>query len=100
MARLDSPGVHGHSTTPFRGYWAELTEDVGEPSVAGQHTDVFSPIWKVEKIITSLHTELAGYRTTECLMRRSHSHSETTAAGHDREPSVHSERHHSRSPRR
>ncbi|KAH9303584.1 hypothetical protein KI387_007988, partial [Taxus chinensis] len=79
---------------------AELTADVGEPSAAGRHTDVFAPVWKVVKLVTSLRTELAGYRTVECLMRRSHSHSETIATGRDHEPSVHSEHHRSRSPRR
>ncbi|KAH9321796.1 hypothetical protein KI387_016435, partial [Taxus chinensis] len=53
---------------------AELTKDIKEPSVAGRHTDVFAPVWKVEKLVSSLHTELVGYRTTECLMRLSHSH--------------------------
>ncbi|KAH9296234.1 hypothetical protein KI387_039822, partial [Taxus chinensis] len=31
---------------PSEGTQAELTEDIGEPSVAGQHTDVFAPVWK------------------------------------------------------
>ncbi|KAH9290694.1 hypothetical protein KI387_034811, partial [Taxus chinensis] len=79
---------------------AELSVDVGEPSAAGRHTDVFASIWHAAKIMTSLFTEVAGYRTVECLMRRSHSRSETTATGHDREPSVHLERRRSQSPRR
>ncbi|KAH9291499.1 hypothetical protein KI387_043312, partial [Taxus chinensis] len=70
---------------------AELSMDVGEPSAAGRHTDVFSSVWHVVKIMTSLRMEVAGYRTAERLMRRSHSHSETVATGRDREPSVHSE---------
>ncbi|KAH9331149.1 hypothetical protein KI387_003257, partial [Taxus chinensis] len=49
--------------------------------------------------IDSLHMELAGYRTAECLMR-SHSCGETAAAPRDPEPSVHSESRRSRSPRR
>ncbi|KAH9312067.1 hypothetical protein KI387_027102, partial [Taxus chinensis] len=42
---------------------------------------------------------LAGYRMAERLMR-SHSRGETVAAPRDPEPSVHSERQRSRSPRR
>ncbi|KAH9314663.1 hypothetical protein KI387_023290, partial [Taxus chinensis] len=65
-----------------------------EPSVAGRHTDIFSPIWHVARMVSTLRTELAGYRTAERLMR-SHSRGETAAAPRDPEPSVHSERQHS-----
>ncbi|KAH9301702.1 hypothetical protein KI387_013285, partial [Taxus chinensis] len=51
-------------------------------------------------IMTSLYTEVAGYRTTERLMSRSHSRSKTVATGHDCEPSVQSEHWRSQSPRR
>ncbi|KAH9308970.1 hypothetical protein KI387_036881, partial [Taxus chinensis] len=68
---------------------AELSVDAGEPSIAGRHTDVFAPIWHVAKMVTTLRTKLAGYRTAEHLMR-SRSHSEATATVQDREPSVHS----------
>ncbi|KAH9322840.1 hypothetical protein KI387_017479, partial [Taxus chinensis] len=78
---------------------AELSVDAGDPSVAGRHTDVFDPIWHVAKMVSTLRIELAGYRTAECLMR-SDSRGETTAAPWDPEPSVHSERRRSRSPRR
>ncbi|KAH9325976.1 hypothetical protein KI387_006154, partial [Taxus chinensis] len=61
---------------------AELFVDVGEPSAAGRHTDVFTPIWHVARMVSTLRTELVGYRTAECLMR-SHSHAETTAAPWD-----------------
>ncbi|KAH9320415.1 hypothetical protein KI387_044515, partial [Taxus chinensis] len=78
---------------------AELSVDAGEPSAAGRHTDVFAPVWHVARMVSTLRTELAGYRTAERLMR-SHSHGETAAAPRDPEPSVHSERRRSRSPRR
>ncbi|KAH9310044.1 hypothetical protein KI387_037955, partial [Taxus chinensis] len=78
---------------------AELSVDAREPSVAGRNTDVFSPVWHVAKMVSNLHTELAGYRTAECLMR-SNSHGETTTTPRDPEPSIHSERQRSRSPRR
>ncbi|KAH9306470.1 hypothetical protein KI387_010874, partial [Taxus chinensis] len=55
---------------------AELSVDAGEPSAAGMHTDVFAPIWHVAKMVSTLRTELAGYRTAERLMR-SHSRGET-----------------------
>ncbi|KAH9299545.1 hypothetical protein KI387_031227, partial [Taxus chinensis] len=77
---------------------AELSVDAGEPSAAGRHTDIFAPIWHVARMVSTLRTELAGYRTAERLMR-SHSHGETAAAPRDPEPSVHSERRRSRSPR-
>ncbi|KAH9315287.1 hypothetical protein KI387_023914, partial [Taxus chinensis] len=51
----------------------ELSVDVGEPSAAGRHTDVFAPIWHVARMVSTLRTELASYRTAERLMR-SHSH--------------------------
>ncbi|KAH9298422.1 hypothetical protein KI387_030104, partial [Taxus chinensis] len=78
---------------------AELSVDVGEPSAAGRHTDVFAPVWHVARKVSTLRTELAGYRMVEHLMR-SHSRSETAAAPRDPEPSVHLERWRSRSPRR
>ncbi|KAH9312123.1 hypothetical protein KI387_027158, partial [Taxus chinensis] len=37
----------------------ELYVDVGEPSVDGRHTDVFSPVWHVASMISTLRTELA-----------------------------------------
>ncbi|KAH9326458.1 hypothetical protein KI387_006636, partial [Taxus chinensis] len=77
----------------------ELSVDAGEPSAANRHTDVFAPIWHVAKMVATLRTELAGYRTAERLMR-SHSHGETAATPRDPEPSVHSEHQRSRSPRR
>ncbi|KAH9329795.1 hypothetical protein KI387_001903, partial [Taxus chinensis] len=77
---------------------AELSMDAGEPSAAGRHTEIFAPVWHVARMVSTLHTELAGYRTVECLMR-SHSHSEAAAAPRDHEPSVHSEHRCSRSPR-
>ncbi|KAH9310247.1 hypothetical protein KI387_044192 [Taxus chinensis] len=77
---------------------AELSMDAGEPSAAGRHTDVFAPVWHVARMVSTLRTELAGYRTAERLMR-SHSRGETAAAPRDPEPSVHSERRRSRSPR-
>ncbi|KAH9300007.1 hypothetical protein KI387_011590, partial [Taxus chinensis] len=61
---------------------AELSVDAGEPSAAGRHTDVFAPVWHVARMVSTLHTELAGYKTVERLMR-SHSHGETTAAPRD-----------------
>ncbi|KAH9304711.1 hypothetical protein KI387_009115, partial [Taxus chinensis] len=38
---------------------ARLFVDVGEPSAAGRHSDVFTPIWHVAKMVTTLCTELA-----------------------------------------
>ncbi|KAH9332051.1 hypothetical protein KI387_004159, partial [Taxus chinensis] len=64
---------------------AELSMDVGEPLAAGRHTDIFAPIWHVARMVSTLRTELAGYRTAERLMR-SHSHGETMAAPRDPEP--------------
>ncbi|KAH9326355.1 hypothetical protein KI387_006533, partial [Taxus chinensis] len=52
---------------------AELSVDAGEPSAAGRHIDVFAPVWHVAKMVSTLRTELAAYRTAERLMR-SHSH--------------------------
>ncbi|KAH9326315.1 hypothetical protein KI387_006493, partial [Taxus chinensis] len=83
---------------PMERTHAELSVDAGEPSVAGRHTDVFAPVWHVARMVSTLRTELAGYRMTEHLMR-SHSRGETAAAPRDPEPSVHSERQRSRSPR-
>ncbi|KAH9312393.1 hypothetical protein KI387_027428, partial [Taxus chinensis] len=65
---------------------AELFVDVGEPSAAGRHTNVFAPIWHVAKMVSTLRTELASYRIAERLMR-SHSHGETTTTPRDPEPS-------------
>ncbi|KAH9329776.1 hypothetical protein KI387_001884, partial [Taxus chinensis] len=78
---------------------AELSVDAEEPSAAGRHTDIFAPVWHVARMVLTLRTELASYRTAERLMR-SHSCAETVAAPRDPEPSVHSERRRSRSPRR
>ncbi|KAH9320404.1 hypothetical protein KI387_044504, partial [Taxus chinensis] len=78
---------------------AELSVDAGEPSAAGRHTDVFAPVWHVARMVSTLRKKLAGYRTADHLMR-SHSRGETTATPQDPEPSIHSERRHSRSPRR
>ncbi|KAH9314935.1 hypothetical protein KI387_023562, partial [Taxus chinensis] len=83
---------------PMEKTHAELSVDAGEPSAAGRHTDVFSPVWHVARMVSTLRTELAGYRTADYLMR-SHSHGETAAAPWDREPSVHSEHWRSQSPR-
>ncbi|KAH9301591.1 hypothetical protein KI387_013174, partial [Taxus chinensis] len=58
---------------PMERTHAELSVDVGEPSAAGRHIDVFTPVWHVAKMVSTLRTELAGYKTTERLMR-SHSH--------------------------
>ncbi|KAH9304869.1 hypothetical protein KI387_009273, partial [Taxus chinensis] len=44
---------------------AKLSVDAGEPSAVDRHTDVFTPIWDVAKMVTTLRTELAGYRTAE-----------------------------------
>ncbi|KAH9320194.1 hypothetical protein KI387_021963, partial [Taxus chinensis] len=71
---------------PMERTHAELSVDVGEPSGAGRHTDVFSPVWYVARMVSTLRTELAGYRMAKHLMR-SHSHGETVAAPRDTEPS-------------
>ncbi|KAH9290622.1 hypothetical protein KI387_034739, partial [Taxus chinensis] len=65
---------------------AELSVDAGEPSAASRHTDVFTPVWHVARMVSTIRTELAGYRTAERLMR-SHSRGETAAATRDPEPS-------------
>ncbi|KAH9319666.1 hypothetical protein KI387_021435, partial [Taxus chinensis] len=77
----------------------ELSVDAGEPSEAGRHTGAFFPVWHVAKMVSNLRTEIAGYRTAERLMR-SHSFGKTVAAPRDPEPSVHSDRRRSQSPRR
>ncbi|KAH9303569.1 hypothetical protein KI387_044450, partial [Taxus chinensis] len=77
---------------------AELSVDVGEPSAAGRHTDIFSPVWHVARMVSTLRTELAEYRIAEHLMR-SHSRDETAAAPQDPDPSMHSECRRSQSPR-
>ncbi|KAH9325684.1 hypothetical protein KI387_005862, partial [Taxus chinensis] len=77
---------------------AELSVDVGEPSAAGRHIDVFAPVWHVARMVLTLRTELAGYRTAEHLMR-SRSHGGTAVTPRDPDPSVHSERRRSWSPR-
>ncbi|KAH9329158.1 hypothetical protein KI387_001266, partial [Taxus chinensis] len=77
---------------------AELSVDVGEPSAAGRHTDIFSLVWHVARMVSTLRMELTGYRTAEHLMR-SHSHGETMATPWDPKPSMHSERRCSWSPR-
>ncbi|KAH9315557.1 hypothetical protein KI387_024184, partial [Taxus chinensis] len=58
---------------PMERTCAELSVDVGEPSTAGRHTDVFAPVWHVARMVSTLHTELAGYRIAE-RPTRSHSH--------------------------
>ncbi|KAH9322524.1 hypothetical protein KI387_017163, partial [Taxus chinensis] len=68
----------------------ELSVDAGEPSTVGRHTDIFAPVWHVARMVSTLRTELVGYRPAERLMR-SHSLGETAAAPRDLEPSVHSE---------
>ncbi|KAH9315656.1 hypothetical protein KI387_024283, partial [Taxus chinensis] len=78
---------------------AEMSVDAGEPSTAGRHTDVFSLVCHVARMVSTLRIELAGYRIAERLMR-SHSRGEPMAASWDPEPSVHSERRCSQSPRR
>ncbi|KAH9312114.1 hypothetical protein KI387_027149, partial [Taxus chinensis] len=77
---------------------AELSIDAGDPSAAGRHTDAFAPVWHVARMVSTLRTELAGYRTAEHLMR-SRSRGETVATPQDPEPSVHSEHWRIRSPR-
>ncbi|KAH9308232.1 hypothetical protein KI387_036143, partial [Taxus chinensis] len=67
---------------PMEKTHAELSVDTGQPSAASRHSDVFSPIWHVTKMVTTLRTELAWYRKAECLMR-SRSHSEAIAAPRD-----------------
>ncbi|KAH9289273.1 hypothetical protein KI387_033390, partial [Taxus chinensis] len=64
----------------------ELSIDAGEPSASGTYTDIFAPAWHVARMVSTLRTELAGYRTAERLMR-SHSCGETAAAPRDPEPS-------------
>ncbi|KAH9305153.1 hypothetical protein KI387_009557, partial [Taxus chinensis] len=44
---------------------AELSMDAGEPSGAGKHTDIFAPVWHVARMVSTLRTELAGYKTAE-----------------------------------
>ncbi|KAH9320001.1 hypothetical protein KI387_021770, partial [Taxus chinensis] len=57
---------------PMDGTRAELSVDAGEPSAPGRHTDVFAPVWHMARMVSTLRTELAGYRMAERLMR-SHS---------------------------
>ncbi|KAH9332029.1 hypothetical protein KI387_004137, partial [Taxus chinensis] len=57
---------------------AVLSMDAGEASAAGRHINVFTPVWHMDKMVTSLCTELAGYRNAEHMMK-SCSHSEATA---------------------
>ncbi|KAH9298743.1 hypothetical protein KI387_030425, partial [Taxus chinensis] len=44
---------------------AELSVDSGEPSVVGRHIDIFSPVWHVARMVSTLRIELAGYRMAE-----------------------------------
>ncbi|KAH9316004.1 hypothetical protein KI387_024631, partial [Taxus chinensis] len=83
---------------PIERTHAELSVDAREPSAVVRDTDVFAPVWHVARMVSTLRTKLAGYRIAERLMR-SHSCGETAAAPQDPEPSVHSERRRSRSPR-
>ncbi|KAH9302763.1 hypothetical protein KI387_014346, partial [Taxus chinensis] len=76
--------------TPMEKTCAELFVDIGEPSAAGRHTDIFAPVWHVARMVSTLRTELTGYKTVEHLTR-SHSHGKTAVAPRDREPSVHLE---------
>ncbi|KAH9297862.1 hypothetical protein KI387_029544, partial [Taxus chinensis] len=48
---------------------AELSVDAGEPSAACRHTDIFVPVWHVARMVSTLRTELEGYRTVKRLMR-------------------------------
>ncbi|KAH9297654.1 hypothetical protein KI387_029336, partial [Taxus chinensis] len=57
---------------PMERTCTELSVDAGEPSGVGRHTDIFAPVWHVTRMVSTLRTELAGYKTTERLMR-SHS---------------------------
>ncbi|KAH9318350.1 hypothetical protein KI387_020119, partial [Taxus chinensis] len=77
---------------------AKLSVDDGEPSSTGRHTNVFALVWHMARMVSTLHTELVGYRTVEHLMRN-HSRGETTATPRDPEPSMHSECRRSQSPR-
>ncbi|KAH9301261.1 hypothetical protein KI387_012844, partial [Taxus chinensis] len=86
-------------TIPMDRTRTELSVDTGEPSAIGRHIDVFAPVWHVARMVSTLHTELAGYKMAERLMR-SHSHGETAAAPRDPEPSMHSEHRRSQCPRR
>ncbi|KAH9321514.1 hypothetical protein KI387_016153, partial [Taxus chinensis] len=72
---------------PMEKTHAELSVDVGEPSASGRNTNVFTLVWHVARMVSTLRTELAGYKTTERLMR-SYSHGETAVVPRDREPSV------------
>ncbi|KAH9304343.1 hypothetical protein KI387_008747, partial [Taxus chinensis] len=45
---------------PMERTHVELSVDAGEPSTAGRHTDIFSPVWHVAKMVSTLRTELAG----------------------------------------
>ncbi|KAH9329845.1 hypothetical protein KI387_001953, partial [Taxus chinensis] len=78
---------------------AELSVDALDTSAAGRHIDVFAPVWHVARMVSTLRTKLAGYRTAVRLMR-SHSRGESAAAPWNLEPFVHSECRHSQSPRR
>ncbi|KAH9318343.1 hypothetical protein KI387_020112, partial [Taxus chinensis] len=35
---------------------AELSVDAGKPSAAGRHTNVFTPVWHVAKMVSTLRT--------------------------------------------
>ncbi|KAH9329708.1 hypothetical protein KI387_001816, partial [Taxus chinensis] len=45
---------------PMERTHAELSMDAGEPSAAGRHTDVFALVWYVARMVSTLHTDLAG----------------------------------------
>ncbi|KAH9319251.1 hypothetical protein KI387_021020, partial [Taxus chinensis] len=57
---------------PMERTYVELFVDAGEPSATGRHTDIFSPVWHVARMVSTLRTELAGYKKAKRLMR-SHS---------------------------
>ncbi|KAH9314558.1 hypothetical protein KI387_023185, partial [Taxus chinensis] len=57
---------------PMERNHAELSVYVGEPSAASRLTNVFALVWDVARMVSTLHTELVGYRTAKRLMR-SHS---------------------------
>ncbi|KAH9301862.1 hypothetical protein KI387_013445, partial [Taxus chinensis] len=45
---------------PMKRTRVELSVDAGEPSGAGRHTNVFSPVWHVARTVLTLRTKLAG----------------------------------------
>ncbi|KAH9311654.1 hypothetical protein KI387_026689, partial [Taxus chinensis] len=45
---------------PMERTYLELSLDTGEPSAAGRNTDVFSLVWYVARMVSTLCMELAG----------------------------------------